>query len=183
VQQEGFELRRLYRVPNLEKQRVRELMRSRMKVDSATGVITGPVTISIGGGTITTGDAGDSAAYYRSVLRQPDFTEIMGTHLLTADSLVTPSENPRFKLFGFDQLLLAQFTREPLSDEYMRTYMLSKRSAPQTTRLFLINGAIQVEIEANGNYYSPLDLLTDGYMGFEKTGDLLPLDYEPPADN
>ncbi len=37
------------------------------------------------------------------------------------------------------------------------------------------------EVEPNGVTSQPLALLTEGYWGFEKIGELLPLDYLPPA--
>jgi hypothetical protein len=34
-----------------------------------------------------------------------------------------------------------------------------------------------IQVFSEGNYYHPLDLQVEGYMGWEKIADLVPLDY------
>ena len=34
-------------------------------------------------------------------------------------------------------------------------------------------------IEPNGYFYDQEDIITNGYLGFKKMGDMLPYDYEP----
>jgi hypothetical protein len=50
-----------------------------------------------------------------------------------------------------------------------------KNSSFQESWIMLKSKAIQVFSE--GNYYHPLDLQVEGYMGWEKIADLVPLDY------
>jgi hypothetical protein len=49
----------------------------------------------------------------------------------------------------------------------------------QVSRLRLLTRA--AEIQPNGSLTNPLDVLVSGYLGFEKIGEFLPLNYEPPA--
>ncbi|MGI4740480.1 MAG: carboxypeptidase-like regulatory domain-containing protein [Janthinobacterium lividum] len=49
----------------------------------------------------------------------------------------------------------------------------------QVSRLSLL--APETEIQANGALVNPLDVVTGEYWGFEKIGEILPLDYVPPT--
>ncbi|MVN78538.1 hypothetical protein GO988_19575 [Hymenobacter sp. HMF4947] len=49
----------------------------------------------------------------------------------------------------------------------------------QVSRLLLL--APETRIRPNGSLANPLDVVTGEYWGFQKIGDLLPLDYEPPV--
>ena len=61
--------------------------------------------------------------------------------------------------------------------EYRRYY--PDNSAAMLSEIILINGQA-VEIQANGSYYQPLDLLSLGYWSWsEKIATMLPFDYSP----
>ncbi len=38
-------------------------------------------------------------------------------------------------------------------------------------------------IEQNGYFYDQEDLITNGYLGFKKIGDMLPYDYNPEEES
>lgn len=52
----------------------------------------------------------------------------------------------------------------------------TEESLPQTTRIHMLSKAVQ--IFENGSYYHPFDLYLEGYMAWEKIGDLMPFDYK-----
>ena len=47
------------------------------------------------------------------------------------------------------------------------------------SRLTLL--APETEIQPNGTLVNPLDVVSGEYWGFQKIGEFLPLDYEPPV--
>jgi len=49
----------------------------------------------------------------------------------------------------------------------------------QVSRMVLLEPG--VEVAADGQLASPLAVFVDSYWGFEKIGEFLPLDYQPPA--
>jgi hypothetical protein len=172
LKENGFEIRRMVKLPNTEKQRVKAIYK--------------PVqTMSFGGGmtvTTQTGTGGvhpDSATYYRNVLRQPDFIEQYGKDLLTADSVILQKDGEH-KLLYFTDYLYITYKNELEAEGYLKSQMQSNRK-PTFQRSFLFfPESIPVWIEKNGSYYNPRDLYSMGYWGWsDKLGDSVPLDYEP----
>lgn len=165
--EEGFEVRRSKRVPNTEKERVKKKLQS--------------VTQTTGGMRITfdAGRFGDSSEYFRQVMRQPDNYELVEQPLLTADSLLHNGLSDDYKLLGFTGQLLVIFKNEEPVAEYQRS-LFGRMPPQQTTRLFFTAGAQnELYVYANGSYFDPLTLFLDGYMGWEKLAELLPLEYDP----
>lgn len=56
-------------------------------------------------------------------------------------------------------------------------YALPHKVENQESLIHFLKG--KIEIYENGSFSPPYDLLFEGYMGWLKTGDLLPLDYKP----
>jgi hypothetical protein len=160
--QEGFEIRNLYRQLNTEKERVKNIM-------SLAGALNGTVQGSA-----------DSLSYYSHILKQPDTVEIITSPLLSAGSILFESDSRRHKILQFAGELLVHYKNEKPAVEYTRSMPFTKPGAYQTTRMFFINDAQNVNVEANGNYYNPVNLYLNGYFGWERIGELLPFDYEPP---
>ncbi|HEX7844539.1 MAG TPA: carboxypeptidase-like regulatory domain-containing protein [Chitinophagaceae bacterium] len=170
LHENGFEMRRLFKVPNEEKQRVKNIY---------------PVTHSsaIAGGTfvITQPKDGlhpDSTAYYRGVLRQPDFLELYGKDLLTADSVIVKRDGD-YKLFYWENYLFITYKNELEDAAFLQSKMQMRSPYHQRSSLYLpeLN---PLWIERNGNYYNPRDMFFMGYWGWsDKMGDSLPLDYQP----
>lgn len=168
--EEGFEVRRSKKILNEEKQRVKKNFRVITHRDMGTGRIQNTVETSL---------SRDSIEYYRDVLTQPDYYELIGQSLLTADSLIATASSGDYKIMGFEDQLLVIFKPEAPAIEYQRT-MLSRMPPKQTTRMFFTPGTgNELHVYANGSYYDPLTLFLDGYMGWEKVAELLPLEYDP----
>ncbi len=107
----------------------------------------------------------DSLKYYKKVLRQPD--SLWDNRDLTAGNLVTlNADQAKFLFFAGD--LSVAFRRKRKMDREV-----------QKSTIHLITPA-PVEIEVNGYYNSPLELLVLGYWSWsQRCADLLPLDYWP----
>lgn len=167
--EQGFEVRRLQKIPNLEKQRVRKLYLFSQPVRPQEGIVViGP----------SKAQSPDSSAYYQRILRQPDELDQYGYHLLTADSLIAKEEDG-FKLLYFPDYLLVTYKKEMEDPAYLRWQSLGRGPAFQQSTLFLREQE-PVWVERNGNYYNPRDMYFYGYWSWsDKIGDSLPLDYEP----
>ncbi len=77
---------------------------------------------------------------------------------------------------SYEDILQVQYNLQYEEQEYLlSTGQTSRKRAPRTT-LLLLQGDSAI-IDANGIPINPLDIFFEGYWGWEKTGNLLPLDY------
>lgn len=175
---EGFEVKRMKRVPNLEKLRVKELLAAKQKAMKAdkNGVVV--VTIH----SPADDKPGDSTGYYNEVMHQPDYKEVYGRNLLTADSLVVQVEGEN-KLIHFDDYIAITYTKEQEEKAYADMQFPPRKPTLQRSTVTL-RGDKLIAIDQYGNYYDPADFFTSGYWGWcDKMGDSLPFEYEPPQQN
>lgn len=174
IAQNGFEARRMFRVPNEEKERVR-------KIYAANRVVS---TSRMNGVTITTQQksdqqnlAWDSVEYYERIMHQPDYKERYAAELLNADSLILRTEGTS-KILFFTDYLYVTYKNEMEDPDYIRFNGESRKPFYQRSYITMPNPK-PVEIDMNGNY-PPQDILALAYWGWsEKMADFLPLDYEP----
>ncbi len=170
--EEGFEIRRMVRTPNYEKQRVRDIYRGPglKRIDPITGKTiveyTGPGYISK-----------DSMSYYEYIMRQEDYFETYGGSLLTADSLIIETVD-EFKALYFDDYLYITFKKELEEEGYLKRQSPQRRATYQRSYVTLLGEKI-ISVDKHGNYYNPQDFLTSAYWGWaEKMANSLPLEYE-----
>lgn len=154
LQEEGFEVKRLIRNPNLEKERIKKIYREQVSTISK-----------------------DSSQYYERVLRQPDMLETYAKDLLTADSITTPVDSISKSVF-FDNYLYITYKKEKEDPAYVEFSNERRQPFYQRSVVFLINGR-PITIDARGNYYMPQDIINYGYWGWsEKVAAMLPVDYK-----
>jgi hypothetical protein len=165
IMQQGFDVRRLKKIPNLEKQRVKQAYsRSMQSVKSADGTV------------VVTHINKDTADYYDRILRQEDYTDVIGKTLLSGDSIAYAVSSTTAGL-DFSDYLLVIYKNRPAPAEYRQQF--PKSNAMMMSQILLVNGT-PVEIEANGSYFDPADLLSMGYWSWsEKIALMLPFDYVP----
>jgi hypothetical protein len=165
ITEEGFQVRTLQKILNTEKQRVKQAYSSNMhSVKSATGTM------------VTTHINKDTADYYDRIMQQEDYKEVIGRNLLTGDSIAYAVDSSTAGI-EFNDYLLIIYKNKIAPIEYRQRF--PKNSAAMMSQIVLINGR-PVEIEANGSYYSPLDLMSTGYWAWsEKIATMLPFDYVP----
>lgn len=92
------------------------------------------------------------------------------------DSLRIKNGNQVF--LNFDGFYDVEFIGEKEELEYVNKVKGENLIGNQVSVIYLLNEKL-VEIEANGNFYPPMDFMTEGYFTWEKIANLLPLDYEP----
>ncbi|MGZ3847131.1 MAG: carboxypeptidase-like regulatory domain-containing protein [Flavisolibacter sp.] len=166
IAQENFEVRHLQKIPNNEKQRVKAVYSTnqrRTKKDDGTMMVT---TINQ-----------DTANYYDKILAQEDYKDIIGRNLLPGDSIAYGIDSITAAM-DFKNYLLVIYKNKLAPLEYRQQY--PKSSTAMMSQIVLINQRA-VEIEANGSYYDPVDLMSTGYWAWsEKMAMMLPFDYVPP---
>lgn len=172
ILEQGFEVRRMVRSKNEEKERVKKVYRTQHSIGNTTISITGAGT-SIAGGA-----ANDSSDYYRRILSQKDYVDTYGRELLVADSLIIEKEEG-YKILFFNNYLFITYKKETEEKEYLLYHRESRSPGFQTSYIWLQHGN-PVAIDANGNCYPPQEIYAMSYWGWsEKIADLLPLDFIP----
>ena len=160
---EGFEVRRMVKVPNLEKQRVSKIYN--------------PARIGLPAAQHDT-VAKDSIEYYQRIMRQKDVTEVYGNSLLAADSLVVNQEGS-YKFIFFEDYLYITYKKEQEDKAYLLHHLESRSPAFQRSYIWL-PALKTIAIDANGSYYPPQEIFSSAYWGWdEKISNMLPVDYEP----
>lgn len=172
IDKEGFEVRRMIRRPNLEKERVKKIYREQRVVQS------GNLGIRITTGNETAEKNADSANYYQQVMRQPDFIDEYGKDLLTADSIIAAVEG-NYKVILFENYLHVTYKEELEEEGYPRFSGENRTPTSQRSYLVLMHGQA-IAIDVNGSYFHTQELYSGGYWGWgEKIANFLPVDYKP----
>jgi hypothetical protein len=163
LSKEGFEVRRMVKVPNLEKERVKKIYN--------------PVRIGTGSAKPDT-LLKDSIEYYQRIMRQKDEIDVYGKTLLTADSLVVKAEG-RIKVIYFTDYLYVTYKKEIEDKAYLAFHLESRSPTFQRSYIWL-PGLKAITIDANGSYYPPQEIFSMAYWGWdEKIANMLPIDYKP----
>lgn len=165
IMEEGFQVRFLQKIPNIEKQRVKAAYSSNMqKMRSANGTI------------VITHINKDTADYYDRILRQEDYKDVIGKNLLNGDSIAYAIDSITAGV-DFKNYLLIIYQNKVAPVEYRQQF--PKSSAAMMSQIILINEK-PIEVQSNGSYFDPVDLMSSGFWAWsEKIGRMLPLDYVP----
>jgi hypothetical protein len=154
----GFEVHRMVRIENFEKERVKKIYKPFNNKDT---------TLSE-----------DSFRYYQRVMQQKDYTDRYYNDALTADSLVVKEEG-EFKQVFFPDFLYVIYRRENENQMYLSYTFTARKPMYQSSHLFLVSGQ-PVYIDAGGTHYPAEELFSIGYWAWsEKIGEMLPTDYKP----
>jgi len=169
---EGFEVRRMVRIPNTEKERVKKIY----------SIARNNNVVKVNGNAVSVNRSDsldkDSINYYDRVLQQKDYKEIYGTELLTADSVIVKLEG-NYKVVFFADYLYITFKKETEDKEYL-FYQRERRSPTFQQSYIWLTNLNPVVIDANGSYYPPQEIFSMAYWGWEeKMANMLPLDYQP----
>jgi hypothetical protein len=154
----GYQIVKIIKVANLEKQRVKELYKAIAPVADTFQVLPNGDLKKTESKAIF---SADSVAYYNSVLSQADFFDRHSSQ--TADSLLSVNDNGTKSLFFTGKLSVI--------------YKDEKGQYNQSV-IDLIT-PIPVQIEKDGSYYPPEEILANGYWAtYEKVANELPVDYK-----
>ena len=169
--EEGFEVRKLIRQPNKEKQRIKELYKSRM--------------IKNLDGTITMGKfPQDSSSYYSHVMSMPDATDYLIKTILPGDSIAYATDSITV-LLAFNDFLDITYKNAKEPYEYVQQMIRPTRAVDHpNSKINLLRDKL-IQVLSNGNYYDPSkSLISYGFWAWTMMADLLPFDYKlPPKIN
>ncbi len=172
--EEGFEMRRLVKLPNLEKERVKKLMVNNLQSGSLSISIIG----DSGPGVISANP--DSARYYRKIMQQSDWIDMLYPAILPGDS-VAFQVNPHTAGLEFSDYLHITYVKEKEHPDYLRSQMQATQKPGYQVSMLKMNEPVTVEIHQQGMVNDPLILLITGYWGWnDKIATMLPFEYKAP---
>jgi len=162
ILENGFEVRPLQKVVNAEKQRVKAIYPSKILYD----------------GNLKLNLPKDSSEYYSSVMAQPDQFDVAGG-IISGDGIAYAVDDFNAGM-DFPHYLMVTYKPRVAPVEYRKLF--PQNSHAMMSQITLVNGR-PIEIQANGMYYNPMELLSLGYWSWsEKMAAMLPLDYWPTSD-
>jgi hypothetical protein len=167
ILQEGFEIHALQKIPNLEKRRVKAAYEENLKRSETSDgtIVVSPINK-------------DSEEYYNQILKQEDYTDVIDKNILPADSIAYAVDSVTARL-DFRNYLLVIYKNSSAAAEYRRLY---PRSGTAIASQLSLPDQKPIEIEVNGNFYDPIDLVSSGYWAWsERIATMLPFDYKPPG--
>lgn len=168
--EQDFEVRKLIKLPDVEKKRVRALYRAQ----AVNAAINGTVMVD---GQLP-GLRRDSAAYYRKVMNEPESMNVLINTILPGDSIAYALDSATVGL-EFNDYLQVVYTKKKTPPEYQKMLPRGVTSILLTSELFRTS-ANPIMVLASGNYFEGTDLITSGYWAWsEKIANLLPNEYWP----
>jgi hypothetical protein len=173
----GFEVRRMIRIPNKEKERVRDIIHGRAgKAADKNGNLSELTEKNNARATGHVRNNPDSTAYYDRILQQKDYEEVVSKHILSADSLVSVTAGGQILFFeNYIHIMYRKGLEEPGYLIYSRE---NRKPYHPRSVASLLNGN-PVAIEKNGSCYPPTEFFSSGYWAWnEKISHLLPTDYD-----
>lgn len=170
--QEGFNVRWLQRLPNPHRPAEAEIQRG-IKTWRGQGK-----TIVIS----QNGVKDDSLQYWIQMSRLPKTVEYLYKDPVRYDQILQFDQaEERFKL-QFPDYLNVVYTREKEEPGFLRQSLLAKpRAATFQTSLLYLTAPFAL-LDRNGAVLDPNTHMVEGYWAWEKMAEMLPLDYQPPAN-
>lgn len=164
IEEEGFNLRRLYRLPNPNRPTDEEIddARAHLRASGNTAIVS------------------DSISDILKRARLPRFVERLDINPVPYSEYLTTGRGKA--RLSFEQFMQVVYTGEQEESAYVSSTSNflnggSARKPTYQTSVFSLQSDV-VEVEASGNFLNPLDVLFEGYWAWEKVGDMLPLDYK-----
>jgi hypothetical protein len=168
--EQHFEVRKLIKLPDAEKKRVRALYRTQAVNAAINGTLMADGQLP--------GLRRDSAAYYRKVMNEPESMNVLINKILTGDSIAYALDSATVGL-EFNDYLQVVYTQKKTPPEYQKMLPRGVTSIPITSELFRTSPN-SIMVLASGNYFEGTDLITSGYWAWsEKIANLLPNEYWP----
>ncbi|WP_439882215.1 carboxypeptidase-like regulatory domain-containing protein [Pontibacter sp. MBLB2868] len=158
--EQGFNLRRLYRIPNPNRPTDEEIAQARAAIRLS--------------GTSNAPDNENESILSRA--RLPKLIQSLDINPVPYEAYLTTEAATA--TLAFADFMQVVYTGEKEELAYLLQFSDRKSGKPsyQTSVISLHSGSVQ--LEPNGSVSEPLDVLLEGYWGWEKVGEMLPLDYK-----
>ena len=153
VEEEGFLVRRLRKIPNINRPDDEELnaVAENFRLGRPT-----PYTFE----------------EFARLRKLPKTIDVLEKDPIDLSQIIEEGEEGQM-ILKFDDYLQVIYQKAKPNQNYPNAHKLPN----QESLIHFING--KIEIYENGSFSPPYDLLFEGYMGWMKIGDMLPLDYYP----
>lgn len=167
LEEEGFNLRRLIRTPNPQRPTEEQLQEARKQL--AIMGTNKPINDDHPIGKIL------AKASLPKVIEKLDTARVpYSEYLLKSD------DNTR--RLAFDGFFQVVYTGEKEELAYVASESMFRKRQPTFQTSVISMKQEKVVLDESGSLAEPLALTFEGYWGWEKTGDMLPLDYQPPKE-
>jgi hypothetical protein len=161
----GFVIKDLQKIRNVEKDRVRAIIKKKAQNKQKFDV--------------SSNSLDDTSRYYASVIKQPDYYDVIGKTYSIRDIVFRDSADKTIKYLIFPNLIQVEYLNEKQDEKYYSGLFSRTRTKYQTTQIFFVDDVEHIlAIQDNGGFYPVTSIMLNGYMGWEKMADLLPLDYQ-----
>ena len=174
--EEGYLVREIRKVPNPERPSDEEIDSARVKMNQ-------------------TKDFAEKEMLYRNFVRRerlPKTVEEMASDYSDTNDFISKQENGEL-LLQFNHLLEVTYTKEKVESAYnMNVYDIPKNQKsniiihysdemviPKYQKSIIRLNVPSTTINHQGTTYNPFDIFLMGYMGWEKMGDMMPIDFIP----
>jgi hypothetical protein len=134
--------------------------------------------IAVRGANITA-NSKDSLAYYNRIKREPDSVDVLSRVEVMTDTLVK-REVSNLRWIDFTDKLYVIYTAEKESKEYNKqsSYKVNRPMDLASSQVSVIHQLkTPIAFYQNGLVFDPSSLLFEGYWGYEKVADMVPMDY------
>ncbi|WP_299822392.1 carboxypeptidase-like regulatory domain-containing protein [uncultured Pontibacter sp.] len=159
LEEQGFNLRRLYRLPNPDRPTDEEIAAAKAGIREAGGAI----------------KPDDARADILARARLPKLIEQLDKNPVPyAAYLYAAGDEVKLQFEHFMQVV---YTGEKEEIDYVQQLKPFNPPKPSYQTSVLSLQTEYVLLDKNGSIHEPLGVLFEGYWGFEKLGDMVPLDY------
>lgn len=157
IAETGFQIRRLIRNPNKEKERVKRIWKYYSE---------GNIKLSQ-----------DTINYYKRILNQNDFIDILYAQPCTYNSIAKPIDSNNVAVNFKDYLYITYPKKKPSVEYYTRNNNTAYDSC--VTAMITLNSSDSIIVTNSGSFYNPTNLIMTGYWSWsEKIATMLPFDYK-----
>jgi hypothetical protein len=163
LEEEGFNLRRLIRMPNPERPTEEQLQEARKQLAILGTDV--PITNDHPIGKLL------SKASLPKIIETLDTTRVPYAQYIKKDGNAVQ--------LAFDGFFQVVYTGEKEELAYVAAESMFRKRQPTFQTSVISMKQDQVTLEQSGSLSDPLALTFEGYWGWEKVGDMLPLDYQP----
>lgn len=169
LEQEGFHVRRLQRLPNRHRPAEEQIQRG---LKTWRGKST---TLVVGGNGVTD----DSLQYWLQMSRLPRTVQYLYKEPIPYEQILQPDSIHKRLRLQFSDCLNVVYTLEKEEIGFLRQNAFAKPRDPvfQTSVLYLTQP--YTFLEPNGMIIDPNSHIVEGYWAWEKLAEMLPLNYQP----
>ncbi len=174
LKEDGFIINQFRRVKNPDRpsdeeiEKARKIIRSQRASLSFSKKISNPKT------------ALDSAIAVVRKARLPKFRDYLYKKNVPYNKIIKRKQGKTFLVFK-DYLSII-YTKEQEEVGYINSYSLGRKRVPGPQTSALVITKPHPYVLPTGQVINPLDIFFEGYWGYEKMAETLPLDYEPSED-